>query len=349
MSSPQKFQPKSQKIEKARGFWYYFGICAAVAVVSGVFGYYLNKIESDAFGAGTVLHEDSSDYKFINPTLLSLRNENIESKDYASLKNTLTQYITSTISTQKAQDVSVYFRDMNSGNWTGVNYDDTYAPGSMLKVAVLMAYLHQAELDPSMANDSTTVSTQGVNLDAYQYFPPTHPIELGKTYTNDQLVTAMITDSDNNAASLLEQIVGDDKLNDIYKELEMPIQNQGGTDYLSPKLYSRLFRTIYNGSFLSDQQSEKALQLMSQSNFNVGLVAGVPSGTIVAHKFGEQSVANPIADQSNLELHDCGIIYYTDHPYFLCVMTKGSDYPTLEGVISTISKTTWSYVKNEYH
>ena len=44
------------------------------------------------------------------------------------------------------------------------------------------------------------------------------------------------------------------------------------------------------------------------------------------------------------ELHDCGIIYYPNHPYFLCVMTKGADFPVLAGVIREVSQTAWEEV-----
>ena len=38
------------------------------------------------------------------------------------------------------------------------------------------------------------------------------------------------------------------------------------------------------------------------------------------------------------ELHDCGIVYYPEHPYFLCVMTRGGDRPKLAAAIADVSK-----------
>ena len=78
--------------------------------------------------------------------------------------------------------------------------------------------------------------------------------------------------------------------------------------------------------------SEKALELLSKTTFNDGIVAGLPENIVVSHKFGEYILPDEI------ELHDCGIIYYVQNPYFLCVMTRGKDEGELKNTISGISK-----------
>jgi hypothetical protein len=62
-------------------------------------------------------------------------------------------------------------------------------------------------------------------------------------------------------------------------------------------------------------------------------VAGVPSGTVVAHKFGERVLPSKNVKQ----LHDCGIVYYPQFPYVLCVMTRGNDFVTLQQAIKGVS------------
>jgi len=39
-----------------------------------------------------------------------------------------------------------------------------------------------------------------------------------------------------------------------------------------------------------------------------------------------------------VQLHDCGIVYSAQRPYFLCVMTRGSDVQRLAGVIAQASR-----------
>ncbi len=88
---------------------------------------------------------------------------------------------------------------------------------------------------------------------------------------------------------------------------------------------------------------------MSQTDFTEGIVAGVPQGTLVSHKFGVRTVASheltPDSQMvSNHELHDCGIVYYPNNPYFICVMTQGKEFNSLQSVIQGASELVWKYV-----
>ena len=79
--------------------------------------------------------------------------------------------------------------------------------------------------------------------------------------------------------------------------------------------------------------SEKALQILASADFHKGIVAGVPAGTIVAHKFGERA----FADNNIKQLHDCGIVYSPSGPYLVCIMTRGASFEVLEDVIAGVS------------
>jgi hypothetical protein len=98
------------------------------------------------------------------------------------------------------------------------------------------------------------------------------------------------------------------------------------------KDYGMFFRVLFNASYLSKDSSEKALKLLSESTFTKGLVAGIPSGVSISHKFGERVMGD------TRQLHDCGIVYLPKQPYLLCIMTRGKDFDQLAGVISEISK-----------
>ncbi len=47
---------------------------------------------------------------------------------------------------------------------------------------------------------------------------------------------------------------------------------------------------------------------------------------------------------TNVEAHDCGIVYYPDSPYLLCVMTRGKDTGQLESIIGKISQITYQFM-----
>jgi len=74
--------------------------------------------------------------------------------------------------------------------------------------------------------------------------------------------------------------------------------------------------------------------------YKEGLVGGLPEGIKVAHKFGERGYEESGVKQ----FHDCGIIYYPDKPYLLCVMTRGDDFNALQGMVRQVSQTVYQTV-----
>jgi hypothetical protein len=114
-------------------------------------------------------------------------------------------------------------------------------------------------------------------------------------------------------------------------------------EFLSVQTYESFFRILYNASYLSRNASNWALDILSKSEFETGLIAGVPQTIKVSHKFGEKSDAR----DGTVQLHDCGIVYYPNKPYLLCVMTKGPNIQLLDNVIAEISRITFSEVDHQ--
>ena len=110
---------------------------------------------------------------------------------------------------------------------------------------------------------------------------------------------------------------------------------------LSAENYASFFRVLFNASYLSRSLSEKALSLLAQSDFKDGLVAGVPPGIKVAHKFGFRITG---INGEIKQLHDCGIIYYPRHPYLLCIMTSGKSYEYLDDAIKELSRVVYQEI-----
>ena len=58
-----------------------------------------------------------------------------------------------------------------------------------------------------------------------------------------------------------------------------------------------------------------------------------------SHKIGMKKSEN--------QFHDCGIVYYKEEAYIICVMTKNLDYDKSNKVISDISRITFSYFSKD--
>ncbi len=298
-----------------------------------------------------------SGYSLINPILYTQVPESLSYPTYTPLENALNSYVTSAEASGKATTVAVYFQDLDSTDWTGVNPTEKFDPASMLKVATLIALLRASESNPSLLNTNITVpASSNISSEEQEaYFPAVNPVQSGNTYSVEDLMQKLIVQSDDGADLILLNFLGNNAISTVFSDLHIPLP--GTTTGVSPQEYSHLFRILYNDTYLSSSDSEAALQLLTQTTFTDGLVAGVPPGTVVAHKFGEslfplvseQTIWPQTATTTSADvpgLNDCGIIYYPAHPYFLCVMTQGTDFSTLAGVIKNISNITWTQVNS---
>lgn len=281
-------------------------------------------------------------YALINPLLSCDINEDIPYSAFASLKNNLQKTIDSEKGVGSITRASVYFRDMDLGHWTGVNEDALYAPASLIKVPLMIGYLYEARNDANILNKKIEY-TGDVDETKMQAITPKHPLVPG-TYSVNELLTSMIAESDNNAYSLLSQNLSTTTLGKVYSDFGVAPSVDINADSASAKTYSRFFRILYNGSFLGRVRSQTALTLLSETNFKNGIVSGVPERTLVAHKFGEKTVADTSGGVIRRELHDCGIVYYPHHPYLICVMTEGKEYADLETTIAALSKEVYTAV-----
>ncbi len=240
-------------------------------------------------------------------------------------------------------DLAVYYRDLNNGPVIGVDQDAPFIPASLLKVPIMMAYLSWAEREPAILK---TVLLYENPQNAYykNQISPETMLEAGKSYTTQELIERMIKYSDNQALILLFKQLPIEEHRELYSLLgvdEKVISDP--TASLSVRQYSVFFRILFNASFLSQHYSEYALGLLAQSSFNDGLRAGVPAAIPVAHKFGERKISGAYQ-----QFHDCGIVYYPQHPYLLCIMTRGEDMTSLAKSIAETSEFVYKKIDEQY-
>jgi beta-lactamase class A len=286
-----------------------------------------------------VRQNPGGEYKFINPLLECDVIENVSNKKIAEIKLKVQDLINKEIGQKNINFISVYFRDLNNGPWFGINEKEKFMPGSLLKVSLMMSIFKIAESNPGILQEK--ILYEGGDS-SFEHFKPENKIEPGKIYTIENLIEAMIKYSDNSATFILGQYINQKKVEETYTDLgiEMPLDSQYS---LPVRTYASFFRILFNATYLNREMSEKALQLLSQATFENGLKAGVPADTVIAHKFGEKE-----ADENNSnQLHDCGIIYYPQKPYVLCVMTRGNEFEKMANVIKNISSVVYGEINKK--
>ena len=319
-------------------------------VVGVLFGFFLftPKIKNLTQLEGKPLRIPDINYPLIN-TLIGY--DNAEATNFGQLINfkaKIHDLIKKEIAQNNASTISIYFRDLNAGRWISINGNESYMPASLLKVPLMITYYHLSETNPLLLTKQIKYDGNG-NFDDRQNIQPDKKLKAGENYTVEQLINEMIIYSDNDSAELLLNNIGSEELNKMFKDMDIFLPgNLGAQDFLSVKNYALFLRILYGATYLNRTNSEKALELLSKSVFKDGLVSGVPDKTVVAHKFGEYKLLDPTNKNTiKSEFHDCGIIYYPQEPYLLCVMTKGDDLSKLEKSVSDISGLVYSEVDNQ--
>jgi beta-lactamase class A len=289
-------------------------------------------------------HSDNSEYqikrlanfKFIRP-LLSAKPSN-EYDGYYRIKRSVADLIQYYKDQGIISSASMYMRDFDKASWTAINQNEKYRPGSILKIPVLMTILRYEEEHPGFLESTMTYSFKFSYADPKKQSILTKQIQYGKSYTRRELLKYMIEYSDNNAGELLWLSMDKNMFARMFEEFGLPKPDLGANEIpLSALDCSVFLESLFNATYLTIKQSEFAIDLLSKSAFDEGIVKGIPSEILlIAHKFGESGTTK------NKELHETGVLYIDNRPYLITVMTRGNnnvDYPKLATVIQGISRT----------
>ena len=145
----------------------------------------------------------------------------------------------------------------------------------------------------------------------------------GVSYSIDELLCAMIAQSDNVAANLVIGRLGMDTVNETCAALgltqtvlarlmmDAEAQAQGRENYTSARDAAAVLQRLAAGTIATPELCERARGYLLAQEDARGIVEGVPDGVLVAHKTG--SLANA--------QHDAAIVY-AERPYVLAILTQ---------------------------
>ncbi|MDP2789340.1 MAG: serine hydrolase [bacterium] len=273
---------------------------------------------------------------FINKDIACGSINVVRKTGYADFKKELLLYIDNEKNKGKVKEVSMYFRDLQRGPVFGINETDTFAAASLLKIPVAIMYFKIEEEKPGLLLQmfKYTEPSEGI---VTQPYPPLEQLEVNKLYTIEKLIFNMLAYSDNTTAGLLVDTIysidgGPEIFKNTFKELGITQAESKGEEIVTVRGNASLFTFLYNSSYLTENSSNKLLEILSKTTYKEGITKYLPDGIIVAHKFGTRGDKEGVK-----QLHDCGIVYYPENPYLLCIMTKGSNWQDLSSVISNMS------------
>lgn len=276
----------------------------------------------------------ATNYRGISPLLAA--EADCESQRLAPVKNRLQEAIERRRVTGELITASIYLYDLSRSEWTVINDAERFEPGSLIKVPLMMALMRMDEERPGTMARLIRYDDPPAGAVPAVHFPPVQPLRAGD-YTIGQLVEAAIVHSDNGATWSLNHQVDEAECHRAFTDLQLRDYVSGQQSYLiSAREYATFFKALYNGTYLSLRDSEKAIDLLLRSEFRIGMAAGLPPGTPFAHKFGEAQ------GPGVFQLHEAGIVYIEKRPYLVVAMTSGPDMQRLPAVLKELASEVYS-------
>lgn len=234
-----------------------------------------------------------------------------------------------------SKKVGIYIQDATTGSWLGINENENFVPASLLKVPIAMAIYKKYELGGINLEDELIVREQDIDVGAG--VPERYTV--GNSYKVRELLEWMLKISDNTAKNILKGSLDPEELNSVFTHVGInnPYVADSDNQYVSPRQYERIFKALYFSTYLQPNHSQDLLTLLTDTRVEGLLSNKLPWEIQVSHKYGER------ADS----LHDCGIVYNSSKPYFICIMTNGIDIATAKDFISHISLQTYDYFNSD--
>jgi beta-lactamase class A len=305
----------------------------------------------DAGQSGRAVHHPSTgeDFAFIRPTITEANTDLRKIRELKPFRYKVDALIQEKLDSDEATAVSVYFRDLDNGNWFGIREDEKFSPESLLKLPILIAYFKWSETNPLVLRKKIFYRGVGGPFEP-RYLRSPKPLEAGKEYTVNELLFRMTAYSDNSAYALLLANLPPAHLHRTSRELSMHYDPEKKEDFLTLNAYASYFRVLFNASYLNEEMSEKALRYLARASFREGMAAGIPPEVSLASKAGERIIPTSDADGAPsevLQLHEFGIVYHPERAFLLGVTVRGNDFRSLARVIRDITGLVYAEVDRQ--
>jgi beta-lactamase class A len=228
------------------------------------------------------------------------------------------------------------------------NAEHVFPAASSIKLAILLELYHQDEQARAGAKDKATLG------DLYTFDPKDlvedsrimGGLSAGVTrVTNRDLAQFMVTVSDNAAANVLIDRVGEDNVNGMLrgfglaktmlrrKMMDVAAAQRGDENVATPHEMVQLLEAIYKGKVLKADSTKQLIKQLSTSKASY-IPRELPDGIQVANKPGELDGVRT----------DSGIVFSANRPFAISVMTAyASDERAAERAISDVAREAYDY------
>ncbi len=208
--------------------------------------------------------------------------------------------------------------DLSTGAHTGFNAGASMPAASTIKVPVMVEVFRQLAAGRFDLQRRVTLLASDKDWGSGDLCDA----PAGSTYSVSQLLVKMIDISDNTATNMLIRLVGRHSINRTMLELGLEhthLSDDVRTDEwsirqelrTSPSDLVRLLAMMARRELVDEWSSNEMISILARDEINTLLPEPLPDDVMIAHKTGSL----------NDTMNDAGIVFATDAPYVIAVMT----------------------------
>jgi beta-lactamase class A len=237
---------------------------------------------------------------------------------------------------RSGSDVAVAFHPLDNRGELLIRADEEFHAASTMKIPVMIELFRQVSRGTVRLDDQVSIVNafhsivdgslyrleEADDSDAGVY------AHVGGTMSYRDLCEAMITVSSNFATNVLIERFGAKRIQSTVNELGAPGMRvlrgveddkafqQGLNNTTTARALMTLLLGLARGEIIDRASSEQMVGVLRRQTFNDRIPAGLPPGTVVAHKTGEITKIQ----------HDAAIVY-APRPFVLVVLVRGQADP----------------------
>lgn len=215
---------------------------------------------------------------------------------------------------------AICVKNMNTKKTILYNEDYVFPAASIIKLVVMGEILHKINMGEITLDDKVIVYdsliTKGDGIIRY--------LDADHSFSIRELITLMITVSDNTAANILIDIA---KMEDVNKfsgnlGLKNTVLSRKMMDFKAAGLgkenvtcagdICRFLELLYNGKIINEVCCKFMIDILKKQQVNGRIDMFIPGSIVLAHKTGTLE---------KLE-HDVGILYGNKSDYIMCIFTS---------------------------
>jgi beta-lactamase class A len=252
--------------------------------------------------------------------------------------------------------VGVSIKNIETGDTLNYNGKARLVMHSVMKFPIALTVLHWVDTGKLQLNQLIHISKRDLVKDTWSPLRDKYP--KGGDFPVSELLSYMISQSDNNACDILLKQLGGPKTVQDYllqigirgiavrtSETEMAASWElQYANWCKPVEITALFDQFYKGKILAKPTTDSLYQMLLNTNTGPKRLKGLlPVGAIVAHKTGSSPTS---AEGLSPATNDAGIITLPNGKHLIIsvfVCNSTNDEATREGTIAKIAKAAYDY------